>query len=341
MASPTSVTHRAPRWPGARTPRRQVPSVRTTPRTRRSTRPALRPSSARRPEASEDGQAQQRVGQRRRREVVERHRHERGTEEEPDGQRHEPPSSSGSSATSCASATSSGSPAPNAMPATNAAIKPLPSSARASAKLARAAASVARRRPPAMIHRRLEPEVISQAVEPEHEAHDDAEREIEQRAASRGLAVAGRPHLVGDHREGEDDDRGHDAVVESALHVQRSTQPQRYPLVVDDLHAERRPSGQRRPHETGERPGEVVEDHGSNERTEDHREGQADAQQASREGEVSSQLGHVHPCRVREQQECEGQLGQQVDRRRLDVHGEGPTSDSPAGTRQRRTRGRR
>ena len=35
-----------------------------------------------------------------------------------------------------------------------------------------------------MIHRRLEPEVISQAVEPEHEAHDDAEREIEQRAAS-------------------------------------------------------------------------------------------------------------------------------------------------------------
>jgi len=159
------------------------------------------------------------------------------------------------------------------------------------------------------------------APEPDHDAHDDAQREIDERAATGGLAVTGRPELGRRHREREDDDRGGDAVVQTALHIQRTTQSQWDPLVIDHLRTESGIRGRQcRPDETGEGPGKVVEHHGGNERAEDHREGKADAEQASREGDVSSQLGHVHPCRVREQQERESQLRQPMDRRRRHVN---------------------
>ena len=163
-------------------------------------------------------------------------------------------------------------------------MKPLPSRATASAKLARAAASVATRRPPAMIHCRLEAVAIIRALpKPDHDAHDDAAaRDRRARRHRAELAVTGRPELARRHREREDDDRCGDAVVQSALHVQHSTQPERYPLVVDDLRAEGSVrGGQRRPDEAGERPGEVIEHHGCQERAEDDRERKTDPQQAA------------------------------------------------------------
>ena len=254
------------------------------------------------------------------------------------------PSSSGSSATSCTSATSSGSPAPNAMPATNAAMKPLPSRATARAKLARAAASVARRRPPAMIHRRLEPKVISRAVPSPNT------RPTTTPSASSSSAPPPEdspwpvvPSWLGGHREREDDDRCGDAVVQTALHVQRSTQPQRYPLVVDHLRAEGGIRGsQRRPHETGESPGEVVEHHGSSERPEDHREraGRCPAGVPGRRGPVSAGTRSPGPrprtAGARGSARPAGGSTASPRPRRA-----GPTSDSPASTPRRRTRGRR
>jgi hypothetical protein len=119
----------------------------------------------------------------------------------------------------------------------------------------------------------------------------------------------------------EGDDRGHDAVVEPALDVEQPSQAHGHPAVVDHLRAQCRVGGrQRRPHETGERPGEVVQDQGSREGSEQDRERKPDPEQPCRKEGVSPELGDIHACRVREQQQRECHFGQQVHRGSVHIH---------------------
>ncbi len=95
------------------------------------------------------------------------------------------------------------------------------------------------------------------------------------------MLVARHPELSRGHGEGEHDDRGDDAVVQAALHVERAPDAQGEGLVVDDLRTQgciRR--GESRPDETGERPGEVVKEPRGREAAQDHGQGESDAEEA-------------------------------------------------------------
>ena len=158
----------------------------------------------------------------------------------------------------------------------------------------------------------------------------DADGELEQRATSgRGVAVAG-------------DARARLAATASVKATTGVTMPSLSPLstlstrrsrmgmrsVVDHLGAEGGVGGrQRRSDETGQRPGQVVEDPRRSEGPEQDREWEADPEQPCWEGMVMPELGDVHPRRIGEQQERECHLRDQMDRGSVDIRpSSGPQS---------------
>src|SRR3954451_23669853 len=95
-------------------------------------------------------------------------------------------------------------------------------------------------------------------------------------SAVAGCLVA-RPQLARHDSDREDDDRRDDPVVESALDVERAANAGRYPVVIDDLSAERRVGrSQRRTDEAGEGPREVLEETRREQGSQDDGQGKAD-----------------------------------------------------------------
>jgi hypothetical protein len=144
------------------------------------------------------------------------------------------------------------------------------------------------------------------------------------------VAATGLPELTCCDGEGEHHDRGDDAVVESALDIEGASYPHGDPLVVDDLCAERRIGrSQRGADEARECPRDVVEEPGRGERADEQREWKTDPQKAHGNPDVSSERRDIHPRRIREQQQRQRQLGEEVDRRCLDIDRQRPPVGVP------------
>ena len=151
-----------------------------------------------------------------------------------------PPSSVSSPACS-RSAASGFKVAPNEIPATNAAMNPLPPTVSAASNAPSPMASVAMRLPPWPIHPRRAVTVISTAppMPSTAPATMPSPSSPKRRAGFGRRAVGDEAELTRGDRQHERHDRGGDAVVEPALHVEPSSEPRRDARVVDDLHAER------------------------------------------------------------------------------------------------------
>ena len=136
-----------------------------------------------------------------------------------------------------------------------------------------------------------------------------------------------RAELARGNRQGEGDDGGDDAVVQSALHVEHSAYAHGDPLVVDHLCAQSGVRGcESRTHEAGHRPREIFEKPGGKQGAQDHRERKTDAEKPRGDADVSSELGDVDPGGVGEQQEGQRQLRDHVERGGLEIDGERPQS---------------
>ena len=123
-------------------------------------------------------------------------------------------------------------------------------------------------------------------------------------------------------RRGRDeggDDRGGDAVVEAALHVQRAPDGLGQGLVGHHAGAQRGVGGsEHRAEQSGQLPRQVGEQRRGEPGPEREGERQADGEQAGREPGVAAEVLRVDPGGVGEQEQREGDLGQPVHRVRLD-----------------------
>jgi hypothetical protein len=99
-------------------------------------------------------------------------------------------------------------------------------------------------------------------------------------------------------------------------------------LVAHDAGAQGRVSGgEHGSQQRGELPGQIGEQRGGESRAGREGQWQADGEQADREAGVVAEVPQVDPCRVGEQEQREGDLGEPVHGVRLDRDvGDGPPS---------------
>ena len=170
---------------------------------------------------------------------MERHGDERGSEDEPHDERQEFAAKLGELDATRRSTTSSSTLAPKAMPATNAAMNPFASIAaprkRSDGHGEGGQSSATRRDPSASSGGRDQ----HGAPETEGDPEENSATQLAKRRASLEChALVHDAELAGCHRDHEDDDRRHDAVVQPALDVERPPKPPGDALIVDHLNAE-------------------------------------------------------------------------------------------------------
>ena len=228
--------------------------------------------------------------------------------------------------------------APNAIPATSAAMNPSASNANATGRgegrireggQSASAARSNRGEPRGDEHRPDDPVATPTMTPPP--------RSRECRA---GLDDSARDdaELARGHGQHEHHDRCGDAVVEAALDVERGGRAQRDAFVVDHCDAERRVSRRQRSATRPPTPTETTEDPAGQDAPRDHREQKADTQQPDRDRNVALS-GHVHPRRIGEEHERQRDLGDPMHRRGVDVDAQrSPSGFADACTRPRRTR---
>ena len=142
--------------------------------------------------------------------------------------------------------------------------------------------------------------------------------------AALGAAGGGR------ERDEQEHERRRDAVVEPALDVEDAPDPDRDGRVGDDRESKRGVRrGQDRPDEQRRRQRKLREDQRADEPARGDRQEQPDPEKATDQAGVAPETGEVDRRGIREQHERERDLGQVLDRRRLDIDGQHVQHDRP------------
>ena len=160
--------------------------------------------------------------------------------------------------------------------------------------------------------------VLGERDQPPAEISDDDRRDDRQADLLERLEpppVITEILLGRDNRDEEGDERRGDAVVETALDVERPANPRRHRPVRDDRHSERRVGGrQDGGDQRGRRPAGLGKHQVGQQAADDDRQRQPDEQQPRGRLRVALDVAQPHGRGIGEQQQGQCQLGDGQDR---------------------------